>query len=61
MKEPISTLPAKILPIVKFRIDAFNKAIEEANIKEPYEVGIRFEGSSPVGMRKNFHYYFTEE
>lgn len=61
MQKPISTLPAKIPEIIKFRINAFQQAIGEAHIQNPDEVAIRFAGSSPVGMRKNFHYYFTDE
>lgn len=61
MQNAVSTLPGRIVDIVQFRIQAFMKAINEAEITMPYEVAMRFSGSSPVGMRKNFHYYFTNE
>ena len=61
MQNAVSTLPGRIVDIVQFRIQAFKKAINEAEITMSYEVAMRFSGSSPVGMRKNFHYYFTNE
>lgn len=61
MQNPITTLPGRIIEIVQFRILAFEQSIKEAEITTPDEVVMRFEGSKPIHLKKNFHFYFTNQ